>query len=146
MTNSLLVQHWLLQDIAPMHRALIRRLASNKLLELTEDSNRKILWTVRNGSDPAPLPPERYDVLWIPSPSNLLVQAEIRLLWRWPPEIYRDFHFHTSWNPTGVVYNLLTLQAWIDRALLFGNWTQTPSCPTPHNRSTTDLLHPRLSV
>ncbi len=146
MTNPLLVQYWLLQDIAPMHRALIRRLASNKLLDLPENSNRKILWTVQNESEPVPPPPQRYDVLWTTSTSAMLAPAEIRLLWCWPTEFYRDFHFHTSWNPTGVVYNLHTLQSWIDRALSLGNWTQTPSRLTPHNRSTTDLLNPRLSV
>jgi hypothetical protein len=70
----------------------------------------------------------------------------MRLLWCWPSEIYHDFHLQTSWIPTGVVYNLATLQAWIDRALRLGNWTHTPSRFTPPSRSTTDLLHPRFSV
>lgn len=131
MAKTLLVQHWLLQDIPPMHRALIRRLTSNKLLELFQDPhNRKIIWRVQTGSEPATPSTLRTDVLWAPptsSPtSSLCNPCEIRLQWSWPPEIYCDFHPQASWIPTGVVYNLATLQARIECALLVGNWTANP--------------------
>lgn len=64
MTKPLLVQHWFLQDIPPMHRALIRRLASNKILELAEVPNRTISWNLQNGSEPPLLSTPRFDVLW----------------------------------------------------------------------------------
>ena len=153
------IQRWALQGIAPMHRALIRRIASERLV-----GSQKIQWSVFESNDVLMTNSEfGFDIHWFSvdllrakslSPDSQCIGGDIcsrggvsrvplRLLWCWPPENYRDFQSTIPWMASGVVYNLHTLRGWVERALLQGNWSeQGASHPNP-NLESNALVNPR---
>ena len=153
------IQRWALHGIAPMHRALIRRIASERLV-----GSQKIQWSVFESNDVLMTTSEfGFDIHWFSvdllrakslSPDSQCIGGEIcsrggvskvplRLLWCWPPENYRDFQSTVPWMASGVVYNLHTLRGWVERALLQGHWSEHgASYPNP-NLESNALVNPR---
>lgn len=163
------IQRWSLNGIAPMHRALIRRVASERLV-----GSQKIQWSVFESD--APLVPASElgcDIHWFSvdvlracweytgslgtgsqyigsqyiggkiSSRGGVSEAPLRLLWCWPPENYHDFHSAVPWMASGVVYNLLTLRGWVERALLQGHWSEHGASQSNPNFETNALVNPR---
>jgi hypothetical protein len=168
------IQRWSLHGIAPMHRALIRRIASEHLV-----GSQKIQWSVFESDAPlAPASELGCDIHWFSvdvlraccestgslgtgsqctgsqctgsqciggkiSSRGGVSEAPLRLLWCWPPENYRDFHSAVPWMASGVVYNLLTLRGWVERALLQGHWSEHGASQSNPNFETNALVNPR---
>jgi hypothetical protein len=188
------IQRWSLQGIAPMHRALIRRIASEHLV-----GSQKIQWSVFESDAPL-VPASEFgcDIHWFSvdvlraccestdslgtgsqytgsqytgsqytgsqytgsqytgsqytgsqciggkiSSRGGVSEAPLRLLWCWPPENYHDFHSAVPWMASGVVYNLLTLRGWVERALLQGHWSEHGASQSNPNFETNALVNPR---
>jgi hypothetical protein len=142
-----------------MHRALIRRIATERL-----SCSQRIQWSVIDTNDLQPTTFESgYDIHWFsldsleessrtlhPQPFGRSISSRggvqdlpLRLLWCWPPENYRDFHSAVPWMASGVVYNLHTLRSWVERALNQGHWSEGgASCSDPNPESNA-LEYPR---
>jgi hypothetical protein len=168
------IQRWSLHGIAPMHRALIRRIASERLV-----GSQKIQWSVFESNSPqVPASELGFDIHWFSvdvlraccestdslgtgsqytgsqytgsqciggkiSSRGGVSEAPLRLLWCWPPENYHDFHSAVPWMASGVVYNLLTLRGWVERALLQGHWSEHGASQSNPNFETNALVNPR---
>jgi len=138
-------QHWFSIGIQPMHRALIHRLAIQEV-QKSYGSNHRIYWqTSQDGLDlPAtethirriewidaslwasPLRAKETDSPGQESYTDELLERRpsnsIRILWCWNTRNWRDFLTATPWMVSGLVYNLASLNSWVQRSLNSGTW------------------------
>lgn len=123
-------QHWRCIGIAPVHRALIYRLALDHLQESYGVTHR-ILWMPdQTSTGTADYQAPDAAVVWIDAqqcasrlvPTRTHSGTNIRVLWCWNQHNWREFLSLTPWMANGVVYNLESLKSWVRRSLDSGNW------------------------
>lgn len=138
-------QHWISIGIRPMHRALIHRLAI-QAVQKSYGPNHRIYWQTSQDEHDLPAPKNHFRrIEWIDAslwasrfrsaetgspgqePLNdelfaRLPSSSIRILWCWNTRNWRDFLTATPWMVSGLVYNLSSLNSWVQRSLKSGTW------------------------